>query len=60
MEKVSAQRAAQEPEPPPLRERLEAMRDSLIEDLSAQPHLDGGWLQLLAIVGGALAALDQK
>jgi hypothetical protein len=60
VEKVSAERAVQEPEPPPLRERLEAMRDSLIDGLGAQPHLDAGFLQLLATVGAALAALDQK
>jgi len=48
-----------EPDPSlPLRERLEAMRDSLIADLAQQQYIDGGRLQLLGTVGSALRALE--
>ena len=41
-----------------LRERLIAMRDSLVEVLARDEYLDGGRLTLLGQVGAAIAALD--
>lgn len=41
-----------------LRERLIAMRASLVEGMAASPTLDSGMLALLGNVGAALDALD--
>ena len=41
-----------------LRERLIAMRDSLVEVLARDEYLDGGRLTLLGQVGAAIVALD--
>ena len=60
--------ATAQPEPSPLlrntspavdlRERLIAMRDSLVEGLAGAEYLDGGRLTLLGQVGAAITALD--
>jgi hypothetical protein len=47
-------------EAPDLRERLLAMRASLVDGMAAAPHLDGGHLALLGHVGAALAAVDAE
>jgi hypothetical protein len=49
-----------EDDPPPPRERLTEMRDSLIADMEAASHLDPSKLQLLSMIGGALSALAQR
>jgi hypothetical protein len=41
-----------------LRERLLAMRETLVDGLAASPVIESGYLALLGHVGAALAALD--